>query len=305
MKNEVGSEEARKALLDECESIITKNKTRAAEEARAWALIERNELWKEAGEKDFADYKKKRGFSPSYVSRVLRFGRLLLDADVPKGLEPAETAVRPLLKACYDGKTQVALYRAACKRRKEMECEQNSRNEKQSAKPELSGARGEENGGEDIASSNDLGDAAASATDMAGGAPDWVSADMTDETVAMDPEPEEAIDVVPLAADIRMTLNSFRASSTDEIFLTSIEVKVSVDADFVKDVLDVYSEKIRSVRLLCEVVKQFKSKAKTFDATTAEKVKEFALEKQQNELKELSDAINGEPDSNSKEDVEE
>lgn len=305
-EEEVKSEQARKALLDECESIITQSKTRAAEEARAWALIERNELWREAGEKDFAEYKKKRGFSPSYVSRVLRLGRLILDANVPKGLEPAETAVRPLLKACYDGTTQVALYREACKRRKEINSEQDAGDEKQPLSPELSGANDDGKGRENIASSDNHGDTDASSTNADDDVPEEPSTAQAGKTVAMVPETEKSIDVVPLASDIRTVLKKFRANSADEIFLTSIEVKVKVDADFVKNVLETYSDRIRSVRLLSEVVKQFKSKAKMFDATTTKRIREFAIKKQKNELKELADAMDGAPDSNSaEEEVEE
>ena len=219
--------------FDQCCEVLERHKRSVPEVAKAIAIIDREGYcaYYEGGKfKNVTDFAHEiYGLERTYIYRMKKFGYWLLEDDIPEGYEPSETAMREVLQTDVSAEDRKKIYRDA-----QEICLQ--RRKKAAKKPS---AKSEEKSESDSESSGDS-----------------TSGDNAGECVTVDPE--ESVQVVPEAKDIREAFKNFKEASGRIYFSLLDNKSYSKDTTF-QQILEENADKIESIRTVLDCFRHYKA----------------------------------------------
>ena len=251
--------------LKECIAILSNQKQRVPQVARAIATIEREGYHAYCNGGIYSDantfIQKVFGFDRTYIYRMKKYGKFLFDADIPAGKEPAETAVREILKECFSDKDRKKLFSDAqkiCFNRKNK-----------------------------LAEGSSVPDTESSETNAESSAD--VISESEDVCAAVDTEMFNQC--VPEARDFREALKNFKKAS-DKIYFPQLDNKVYPKDTTFSAILQDNTEKIKSVRTVIACFQHYKAVTKMaiVDAETERSIRAYVdnlIKEAKDEMEEL------------------
>ena len=222
----------RQEEFDWCCDTLDRHKRSVPETARAIAIIDREGyyVFHDGGNFDnMNDFVHEiYGLERTYIHRMKKYGYWLLENDIPEGREPAETCVREMLQNGFSDEDRREIYRNAqenCFRRRKNDAKKSS-------------SRSEEKSESDSESSGNN------------------SGDGVESCVAIDPE--EVVQTVPEAKDIRKALKEFKEASGKIYFPLLDNKSYGKDTTF-QQILEENADKIKSIRTVLDCFQHYKA----------------------------------------------
>ena len=217
--------------FDRCLEVLEHFKSCVPEVARSIATIDREGYYAhyEGGKfKNVTDFAHEiYGLERTYIYRMKKYGYWLLEADIPEGREPSETAIRGVLQTDVSAEDRKKIYRDAqeiCLQRRKKAAKKSSSKSEEKSESDSESSGG--NAGEGVES-----------------------------CVAV--EPEEIAQVVPEAKDIREALKNFKEAS-GRIYFSLLDNKSYAKDTTFQQILEENVDKFKSIRMVLECFRDYK-----------------------------------------------